>query len=256
MGSQIRQRQLIDILRNDPTVLVNDLARKFDVSGSTIRRDLNDLEKIGIVRRVHGGAIVEDHLAKEPPFEVREITQRDEKALVGKAAASVVKDGMTIFIDGGTTTPFIVPNLKGLEKLTVVTVGLNVVCELVSFPSIITIQLGGELHIKTQTFAGPLSVQILQTCGLSFDLAFISAVGVSAAYGATNQILDRVPQKQEAIQLSRKVAIVVDGSKIGQVALAHIVSMQDVDVLITDSSSPIEELNAIRALGPEIILAE
>lgn len=101
-----------------------------------------------------------------------------------------------------------------------------------------------------------MSIQILQTCGLSFDLAFISAVGVSAAYGATNQILDRVPQKQEAIQLSRKVAIVVDGSKIGQVALAHIVSMQDVDVLITDPSSPIEELNAIRGLGPEIILAE
>jgi DeoR/GlpR family transcriptional regulator of sugar metabolism len=256
MGAQIRQLQLIDILRHDPAVLVSGLARKFNVSESTIRRDLIDLEKIGIVRRVHGGAILEDHLAQEPPFEIREITQREEKALVGKAAASIVKDGMTIFIDGGTTTPFIVPYLKGREKLTVVTVGLNVVYELVSFPSITTIQLGGELHIETQTFAGPLSIQTLETCGLSFDLAFISAVGVSAEYGATNQILDRVPQKQEAIKLSRKVAIVVDGSKLGQVALAHIVSMHDVDVLITDPSSPIEELNVIRALGPEIILAE
>lgn len=256
MGAQIRQKRLIDILRRDPAVRVKDLAQHFAVSESTIRRDLTEFEKMGLVRRVHGGAIVGPQLVTEPPFEVRKITHQTEKALVGKAAASIVKDQTTIFIDGGTTTPFIVPHLKSLQDITVVTVGLNVAAELACLPSITTIQLGGELHIETQTFAGPLSIQALETCGLTFDLAFISAVGVSAEYGATNQILDRVPQKQKAIQLSRKVAIVVDGSKIGQVAMAKIVPIENIDMLITNPSAPQGELQAIRNLGPEIILAE
>jgi DeoR family fructose operon transcriptional repressor len=256
MGAKIRQQQLIEVLKRDPAVRVKDLAERFSVSESTIRRDLTEFEQLGLVRRVHGGAIVGPQLVTEPPFEVRKITHQAEKALVGEAAASIVENHSTIFIDGGTTTPFIVPHLKGVQDITVVTVGLNVARELASLPSITTIQLGGELHIETQTFAGPLSIQALETCGLTFDLAFISAVGVSAEYGATNQILDRIPQKQKAIELSRKVAIVVDGSKIGQVAMAKIVSLEEVDVLITDPSALQEELRAIHRLGPDIILAD
>jgi len=256
MSAEIRQRQLLDILRHTPAVAVSELARKFNVSESTIRRDLIKLQRDGIVRRVHGGAIVGDHFVHEPPFEIRKITHQDEKARVGKAASTIVNDGMTIFIDGGTTTPFIVPHLRGRKDLTVVTVGLNVAYELSSLPSINTIQIGGELHIETQTFAGPLSLIALESFGLRCDLAFISAVGVAAEFGATNQILDRIPQKQKAIQLSHRVAIVVDGSKIGRVALARIISIEDIDVLVTDPSAPRGELDAIRRLGPKIIIAE
>ena len=84
----------------------------------------------------------------------------------------------------------------------------------------------------------------------------ISAVGVSAQSGATNQILDRIPQKQKAIAHSRKTAIVVDGSKLGQIALGHIIHMQEVDYLASDSSAIGDELEAIAALGPKIVLAD
>ncbi len=255
MSSQIRQQQLIEILKEDPAVQVSDLATHFKVSSSTIRRDLNKLEDVGLVRRVHGGALSKTNFVTEPPFEVRKVTHQAEKSEVGKAAASIIDDGLTIFIDGGTTTPFIVPHLNGLNDLTVVTIGLNVAYKLASLQTVRIIQIGGELHRETWVYAGPLSIQALENCGLTFDLAFISAVGVSAKYGATNQILDRIPQKQKAIDLSRKVVVVCDGSKIGQVASARIIPMSAVDILVTDQTAPQPELDEIAKLGPEIMLA-
>jgi len=256
MGSQIRQRQLIDIIKNNPALRVSNLAEQFNVSESTIRRDLSKLENIGMVKRVHGGALIEDSIVSEPPFEVRKVTHQKEKAKVGEAAASLVKDDITIFIDGGTTTPFIVPHLNKIKNLTVVTIGLNVAYQLASLPSIHTIQIGGELDLNTWVYAGPLSIQALTNWGLSFDLAFISAVGVSTDYGVTNQILNRIPQKQKAIELSRMVAVVVDGSKIGRVSTASIVPLQSVDFLVTDKSASEEELFRIQKLGIDVILAE
>jgi DeoR family fructose operon transcriptional repressor len=253
MAMQVRQRQIMEALRANPASRVSDLADEFGVSESTVRRDLTELENQGLVQRVHGGAIVEPGYASEPPFEVRQITHREEKALAGKAAASLVRDGITIFIDGGTTTPFIVPYLSRFQGLTAVTIGLNVAYELAAIPTIRTIQIGGELHIETWTYTGPLSTQALENSGLTFDLAFISAVGVSAEYGATNQIIDRIPQKQQAIRMSRQVAVVVDGSKVGRVAPARIALMQDIDALVTDQSASLTELAAIAELGPRMI---
>ena len=135
------------------------------------------------------------------------------------------------------------------------TIGLNVAYKLASLQTVRIIQIGGELHRETWVYAGPLSIQALENCGLTFDLAFISAVGVSAKYGATNQILDRIPQKQKAIDLSRKVVVVCDGSKIGQVASARIIPMSAIDILVTDQTAPQPELDEIAKLGPEIMLA-
>jgi DeoR/GlpR family transcriptional regulator of sugar metabolism len=224
MSSQIRQQQLIEILKEDPAVQVSDLATHFKVSSSTIRRDLNKLEDVGLVRRVHGGALSKTNFVTEPPFEVRKVTHQAEKSEVGKAAASIIDDGLTIFIDGGTTTPFIVPHLNGLNDLTVVTIGLNVAYKLASLQTVRIIQIGGELHRETWVYAGPLSI-------------------------------DRIPQKQKAIDLSRKVVVVCDGSKIGQVASARIIPMSAVDILVTDQTAPQPELDEIAKLGPEIMLA-
>ena len=103
MLAQIRQKKLLAILQEEPAALVCDLAIQLQVSESTIRRDLNEMEALGLVKRVHGAAIIEPKAAQEPPFEIRQITHREEKANAGYAAASLVHDGMIVFIDGGTT---------------------------------------------------------------------------------------------------------------------------------------------------------
>jgi len=247
-----RHVHILDILRDESMVLVRDLAKRTNVSESTIRRDLGELEAQGLVRRMYGGAILEDQSLIEPPFELRQISHKEEKDLVGQAAAELVKDGEVIFIDGGTTTQFIVPYLLDRQNLTVVTCGLNTAGALSGSRNISTIVVGGELHVESQSFAGPLTLEALQIYGIRCDRAFIAAGGVSAKHGVTNRILDRIPVKRKAIEISHKVAVVVDGSKIGAVTLGLVVPIESVHHLVTDKSAPERELEEIAARGVEI----
>ncbi|MBN1317897.1 MAG: DeoR/GlpR transcriptional regulator [Anaerolineales bacterium] len=249
-----RQRQLkiMDILRKEPTVLVKDLAVRTNVHESTIRRDLDEMEAKGLVRRIHGGAILEDQSPIEPLLGSRQITHKEEKDLVGRAAGELVRDGEIVFIDGGTTTLFIVPYILERKGLTVVTCGLNIACALASSKHISTIVLGGELHAESQSFAGPLTLEALKTYGIRCDRAFISAGGVSADHGVTNRTLDRIPLKRKAMEFSQKIAVVADGSKLGVVTLGHVAPVESFHYLVTDKSAPERELEAIAALGVRI----
>jgi DeoR/GlpR family transcriptional regulator of sugar metabolism len=245
----MRQVDILDAIREETTVRVRDLAGRFEVSESTIRRDLDELAAQGLVRRVYGGAVLEPHLQSDPPFELRQISHAKEKDMVGRAAAHLVRDGETVFLDGGTTTQFIVPYLQDRKNLTVVTCGLNVASALVNYPHITTVGIGGVLHVESQSFAGPLALELLDIYAIRCDRAFISAGGVSAKYGVTNRILDRIPLKRKAMEISREVAVVVDGSKVGVVTLGRVAPTQAAQYLITDLSAPAEELEEIARLG-------
>jgi DeoR family fructose operon transcriptional repressor len=236
-------------------VLVRDLANRFEVSESTIRRDLEELEAQGLVRRVYGGAIIEPQFQSEPPFEVREISHKEEKERVGRAAAELVQNGETIFIDGGTTTQFMLPYLRDRKNLTVVTCGINIAAALSNRKEVSTVVIGGELDIESRSSIGPLALEALEFYSIRCDRAFISAGGVSAKYGITNRILDRIPLKRKAMEISQKVAVVVDGSKIGTVVLGRVASVELADHLVTDKSAPARELEEIIALGVEIKMA-
>jgi DeoR/GlpR family transcriptional regulator of sugar metabolism len=253
--SRLRHVHILDVLREEAMVLVRDLAERFEVSESTIRRDLEELEAQGLVRRIYGGALLESQLQPEPPFELRQISHKEEKDLVGRAAAELVQDGDIIFIDGGTTTQFVVPYLLDRKNLTIVTCGLNIVCALSGSQHISTIVIGGELHVESQSFTGPMALEALQIYDIRCDRAFISAGGVSAKYGVTNRILDRVPLKRKALEISHEVTVVVDGSKIGVVTLGRVAPMESVHRLITDKSAPEKELQEIADRGVEIKMA-
>lgn len=255
MVDRPRHVHILDILREESAALVRDLAKRINVSESTIRRDLDELEAQGWVRRIHGGAILETQSQIEPPFQLRQISHKEEKDLIGRAAAKLVRDGEVIFIDGGTTTQFIVPYLFDRQNLTVVTCGLNIAIALSGSKDISTIVVGGELHVESQSFAGPLALETLQIYGIRCDRAFISAGGVSAKHGVTNRILDRIPLKRKAMEISHQVAVVADGSKIGVVTLGHIAPIDSVHHLITDNSAPGRELNEIAVRGVEIKIA-
>ncbi len=246
---------ILDVLREESMVIVRDLAKRMNVHESTIRRDLDELEAQGVVRRIHGGAILETQSQIEPPFELRQISHKEEKDLVGRAAAELVRDGEVIFIDGGTTTQFIVPYLLDRRNLTVVTCGLNIASALSGSKHILTIVVGGELHVESQSFTGPLTLEALQIYGIRCDRAFIGTGGVSAKHGVTNRILDRIPLKRKAMEISHKLAVVADGSKIGVATLGHVAPIQSFHHLVTDKSAPERELEEIAARGVEIKIA-
>jgi DeoR/GlpR family transcriptional regulator of sugar metabolism len=200
---------------------------------------------------VYGGAVLEAPPEAEPPFAVRQISQQNEKDLIGRVAAEWVKDGDVLFRDGGTTTQFIVPHLHDRKNLTVVTCGLNIIAELAKYPQIATIVIGGEFHIESQSFTGVMALEALQSY-IRCDKAFISCGGVSAKYGVTNRILDRIALKRKAMEISRQVAVIADGSKIGIAVLGHVAPIDSFDLLITDNGAPKSELAAIAALDVEI----
>lgn len=256
MALKPRHAQILDILREESAVLVRDVALRVGVSESTVRRDLTELQEGGHVRRVHGGAVLENDAQVEPPFELRQISHRREKDQVGRAAAALVQDGEVVFIDGGTTTQFIVPYLANRRQLTVVTCGLNIANALRKNEHIQTIVVGGELHVASQSFAGPLTLAALEAYDIRCDRAFIGCGGVSARHGITNRILDRIPLKRKVIALSSWVAVVADGSKLGVVTLGHVAPVTEVDCIVTDLSASPKQLACIERKGVEVLMRE
>jgi DeoR/GlpR family transcriptional regulator of sugar metabolism len=244
---------ILDTLEEDSVGLVSNLADQLEVSESTIRRDLEELETQGLIQRIHGGAVlVKPELKQASPFDLRQTSHNYEKDLVGRAAAEWVRDGEVIFLDGGTTTQSMVPYLLDRLNLTVVTCGLNIACALSDRASISTIVIGGELHVPSQSFIGPTAVEALGA--IRCDRAFIGTGGISAEHGVTNRFLGFVEIKRKAMEISRQAAVVTDGSKIGIATLGHVAPVEAFDLLVTDTSAPKDELERIAARSVEITL--
>jgi DeoR/GlpR family transcriptional regulator of sugar metabolism len=254
---RVRHAQIMEILRTQPTALVKDLAERLDVSASTIRRDLDELESKGLVQRIFGGVVLESGNGQEPPFQVRQVTHSKEKDQIGKAAAGWVQDGEVVFIDGGTTTPFIIPYLIERNGITIITCGVNVATAIpINRNNISVILVGGVLNIQTQSITGPMALESLRIYGLKCDKAIIACTAVSAELGATNRTIERIPLKRMAMQISGETAFVADGAKIGKSALGNICPIDAIQVLFTDCSAPQEEVEHIRERGAKVVVAE
>lgn len=254
--ARVRHLNILNILRESPTESIKDLAARLNISQSTIRRDLDELEAQGLVRRVFGGAILEKQNWSEPPFELRETLHSKEKDKISCAAAGLILDSDIVFIDGGTTTQFMVPYLSTKKNVTIVTCGLNVAYELNRLENITTFVVGGELHTDSHSISGALAVAMLDIYKFRFSKAFIAASAVSAEHGLTNRILDRIPLKQKAMSVSQQTIILADGSKIGTVALGQIAPINEISTLVTDASAPKQAVDAIRAKGVDVHIAD
>ena len=253
---RVRHLNIMNILKESPTASIKELADRLGISQSTIRRDLDELEEKGLARRVFGGAILEKPFWNEPPFELRETLHSDEKDKIARCAADLIMDGDTVFIDGGTTTQFIVPHLVSKRNVTVITCGLNVAYELNRLENVTSFIVGGEIHTDSHSISGALALAVLDVYKIRCDKAFIAASAISAEHGVTNRILDRIPLKRKAMEISRQVIVLGDGSKIGTVALGQIAPITDFQILVTDTTAPEQEIAAIRAQGVDVRIAE
>jgi DeoR/GlpR family transcriptional regulator of sugar metabolism len=196
-------------------------------------------------------------VAQELPFQIRQVIHSKEKNSIGKAAAAWVQNGDVVFIDGGTTTPFIIPYLLEHRGITIITCGVNVATAVPDGKDNISVILvGGELHVKTQSITGPMALESLRIFALKCNKAIISCTAVSADLGATNRTLERIPLKRMAIEISDETAIVVDGSKIGKDALGNIGPIETFQLLFTDRSAPPKELDRIRDCRVKVVVAD
>jgi DeoR/GlpR family transcriptional regulator of sugar metabolism len=254
MHVQDRRQHVLEQLDARGEVNVAKLSRVTGVSEMTIRRDLEALERDGLCRRVHGGAISTVSRGYEPPFALRAGRESTVKARIGRLAATLVSDGETAIVDVGTTTLELARALAGdSSNMTILTPSLHVARELAGKSDLRLIVTGGIVRSGELSLVGDLAERAFAE--LHCDTAFLGAGGVDASAGVTEFNLDDTRVKRAALESSRRCVVLADASKLGMVALASVCPLERVDVLVTDSGASDEALAPIRDTGVEVLVA-
>ena len=229
------------------------MAASFSVSMETIRRDLAELEQEGIVRRVHGGAILNTGYSIEPDYAEREMKNFDEKRAIGKRAVSVVDDGDTIIIDIGTSTLEFAKMLKGKKNVTVLTNSLIIALILADDPDIKVIVLGGEVRHGEGTASGFWAEEMVD--GFYVDKLFLGVGAMTVEHGVMDYDIPETNLRRHFIQHSKLVVALADYSKFGIKALNVVCPTEKLDYLITDEKTDQRILKELRERGVEVLVA-
>lgn len=228
MKSQ-RQKDVLDLILLRGSVRVEELAGQFGVSPMTVRRDLNFLEKGGLIHRVAGKAVAEYGPSKEPSYKLRMYSNPSAKERIAKLAAGLVNDGELIFLDIGSTCLQVAKRLCGRD-ITVVTNWLPNLVELSKAPSPKVINTAGQLNKEELSFVGELAHETLSM--FAFTKAFIGVGGIDAR-GISDFRIESVLAKRKVMQLAREVIVVADDTKFGVSAPIHIGSFERVQKIVT-----------------------
>ena len=223
------------MVRAQRVVRVDELAAHLNVSPATIRRDLLELDGQGTVRRVHGGAVAAEGRLDEPLFDDKTALAASEKQRIALAALAYVKDTASIFLDGGSTVLALARLLTQRTALTVVTNSLRVAA-LYSGGGPRMILTGGEFRALSQTLVGSLTRPLIEQ--LHVDAAFIGTIGMTLDEGLTTTDPREADTKEHVMSRARRVIVLADGSKIGNVSFVRFGGLEKVHVLITDSKAP------------------
>jgi DeoR family transcriptional regulator of aga operon len=256
LGASERRMRIAELVAERDQVRVATLAREFGLTDTSIRRDLAILEREQRLIRVHGGAVA---LPKDPRAEslhMKSLVHLNEKRRIGAAASKLIHEGDAILLDSGTTTiqvaAHIPDHLRAANKLTFVTNSLPLVEEVRTWPSATLVLLGGIYLADYHAIVGPQA--IAQLSEIAADMVFLGAEGLTIEGGVSTANILMAEVDRAMVERSRRVIIATDSSKLGRSGLTSIVSLAQIDILITDSNAPEELVEAIRAKGVEVWL--
>jgi DeoR/GlpR family transcriptional regulator of sugar metabolism len=249
-----RLQRILQIVQKDGHATAGDLARGFEVSEITIRRDLSQLEERGFVRRAHGGAIIATPAPLGPPIIQRLAQEKECKEAIARTAAALVKDGESIFIGSGSTASYVARNLTNYKHLTVVTNALNVSTDLATAANITVVVLGGMMRHGELSLIGHIAEQSLREVTLDKVIIGIPAIDLKA--GLTNDYLPEVVTDRTILSRGREVILVADHTKCGIVASAFVAPLNRVTTFITDTQTSPEFLEGVREQGVKVIVSK
>jgi DeoR family fructose operon transcriptional repressor len=223
------------------------------VTSETVRRDLTALERAGLVRRVHGGAIAIERLGFEPGVSARETVLTEEKARIGKAALAELPDDGAILIDAGTTTRQLAEMLPGDAELMVVVNSPQLATVLARRANVTVMMLGGRVRSRTMAVVDDWATTAL--AGIHADVAFMATNGISVERGLTTPDLTEAAVKRAIMAAARRTVLLADHTKIGIDYFARFGDLAAVDTFITDSGADAELVDEISEAGPRVVLA-
>ncbi|MCQ6264558.1 DeoR/GlpR family DNA-binding transcription regulator [Fictibacillus sp. WQ 8-8] len=250
-----RRKAILDRLNESQRVSIKELAQEIQVSEATLRTDLTRMEEEGLLKRTHGGAVLAESNDNETSFSIREKKNKTEKSVIAKEAAALIENGQCIMLDASSTALELARVLKEKQiRLTVVTSGINTALELNEHPDITVILLGGIVKRGSHSLEGTLGVNILSQ--INIDLLFTSANGFSIKSGLTDFSVYEVELKKAMVKASKKVVALLDHSKFHKNSIASFAALDDLDIIITDSSEAESDKSALEQHGVELITVE
>jgi DeoR family fructose operon transcriptional repressor len=254
MYEEERLQKISEYVQNKTRASVQKLCEIFNVSESTIRRDLSELENRKLLKRTHGGAICLESVSFEPTYSEKEDKYRDEKQLIAEKASELIEEGDSLIIDAGTTTLYLAAELSKFKNLTVVTNSINLIQQLSDIQGINIMATGGMLRKNTMALAGPVAEESLER--IRVDKAFIATNGLDAKIGLTTPNVLEASIKQKMMNVSDQVIIMADHSKIGKVSFAKFGDLTDVDACITGDSISNEQMAELERANIKVYLVE
>jgi DeoR/GlpR family transcriptional regulator of sugar metabolism len=246
-----RQSELLEILSQHEIMSIADLAGCLNTSMMTVRRDVEFLEEQGLVKKVHGGALLVRQDLSQPPFSERIREYSDEKARIGKAGAGFIKKGDIVLFDAGTTPLAVTEHIPNELEFTAVTTGLMTAIALCSKPRVNVISIGGDIHHTSYSCMSYMSVEMIRR--FHADIAFVSTKAVSIPEGAYEAQLPLIEVKQAIVSISKKVVLLADHSKFKSKSLCLSIPFSSINTVITDQATPQECLNRMTQLGIEVL---
>lgn len=231
-----RLNEMEQYVLDQGTSSLEDLCTHFQVSMNTVRRDLAELLERGRLKKVYGGVTAETRAPSVIPMAERASRNGNAKQMIGKLAASLVQDNMSIFLDSGSTTMRILPYLADKQNVTVITHSLTALYEAAKYPSLHAIALGGMYNAATSSFVGSNTLDELSK--MSINLVFLAATGVTLERGLTNTTYFEVEVKQTVARQNKNLVLMADHSKFGHNALLTFCNFEDLTAVVTDQPLP------------------
>lgn len=247
-----RHTKILELVDQRGKVEVGELSRLFRISEVTIRNDLKDLHKRGLVRRAHGGAVRVETVSVDASLQVKAAIRADEKQRIGAAAAALIKDGDSVILDSGTTTQHIAKQIKDRKDLTVITNGINVAMELLGAKGVRLVLLGGMVRQNSYSAVGHFAEEMLGQ--LSADKLFLAVDAFDLDFGLSTPNPEESRVNQAMVQIASEKILVADSSKFGKRSLSRIVPLSAIDKIITDDSLTPDIQAELRARGIELVL--
>lgn len=245
-----RMRQILSVLHTEQSASLEALVARLGSSKATLRRDLAELEDQGLLVRTHGGARAKDFSA-EIPVRLRDSQARDAKILIARTAARMIPAGPhALAVSGGTTTREVVRALHYRSDLTVITNALTIAAECASNPRFDVIVTGGKIRSSSLEAVGPLSEETFRS--MNIGTAVLGTDGISAEGGVTTHDDTEARTNNAMVQAARRVVVVADGSKIGEITLAKMADLTQINDLVTDATADPQALARIARAGVEI----
>lgn len=236
MPPQVRKQKMLQLVNENGSMTVAQLCKHLQVSPATVRNDLTELEKAGVLKRDHGGAMNIDSVGYEPSTHQKQVQHVEEKKNIAAAAASLIRPGDAIALDTGTTTLELAKLLGSFQNLTVVTNDLAIASYLEQNTQAAIMLAGGFVRRNFNCTSGQPALETLSH--LHVDKVFLAANGVSLKNGLTTPNMDTADVKKAMLSFADQVFLLADSSKVNKNAFVSFAALSEVQTWICDRNMP------------------